>query len=626
MHKSKRQSLFLIVLIFALGLPGLIGIFVVQAQVPDGQTELIESVFQGGSATPSLTLTSTPLPSQTPAGSPLSGSVSPVGISNLDIFTFIQAPNGYVSRPYVILTAFASISRSETVIIRGYIDQKEIICTESPCAVYLDGGGARIIFRAFTSTGASSEEIISSVSVTNDAQGYRVTIDSVSQFESFVDSCAVAWGVKDEENARWDSFVQFPYQINTQKTLHTLARNLILNGIVDTNACTFGGLSIGLDWPTACGLELATPKMIEWQNQYDEYIWLAGKDDGIPPKVLKTLIEVESQFWPGNSRFYLDEIGLGQVNQLGIDVLLREDPSLYQEVCPTVLGDCALPYVSLDASQQQLIRGAVVSSMDATCPTCENGLDLNVAKDSISLISRLLRANCQKVDDILSIPYKPDADVDAATATAAVATIAAGGSGPGADYEDYWRFTFLAYHGGISCFQNSVNNTREAGLDITWENLEENIDCKGGGDYVNGVFDNLFAFDTYLYQAIDVNSVLAEPTIIATRTPVPTPTVYISSATVKVQAYIDRNGNNTPDESEWIDGMSVLLETSNNDEITKRTENGTAIFDMSGYRPKLDITVSLPGLYRSEHFILPETGEVLITFVFDQPTLPTILP
>ncbi|HSG42623.1 MAG TPA: hypothetical protein VLA72_05660 [Anaerolineales bacterium] len=625
MQKSTRQSLFLIFLILGIGLPGLLGIFVVQAQVSDGQLDLVKPIFQNGS-TPSPTLTNTPLPSQTPAGSPLSSSTSPLGISPLDVFVFIQAPSGYVSRPYVILTAFASITRAESVVIRGYVDSKEIICMESPCAVYLDGGGARVIFRAFTSAGESSEEVISSVSVASDNQGYLVTIDSISQFESFVDSCAVAWGVKDEENARWDSFVQFPYQINTQKTLHTLARNLILNGIVDTAACEFGGLSVGLDWPTACGLELAAPKMIEWQNQYDEYIWLAGKEEGIPPKILKTLIEIESQFWPGNSRFYLDEVGLGQINQLGIDVLLREDPSLYQDICPTVLGDCAVPYVSLSPAQQQLIRGAVISSIDATCPTCENGLDLNVAKDSISIISRLLRANCQKVDDILAIPYRPDADVDAATATAAVATIAAGGSGPGPDYEDYWRFTFLAYHSGISCFQNSVNNTRRAGLDVTWENMENELDCKGGENYVNGIFDNLFVFDNYLYETIDVDNVLAEATIIASRTPVPTPTVYISSATVKVQTYIDRNGNNEPDADEWIDGMSVLLETSENDSISTRTENGIAIFDMSGYRPRLDITVSLPGLFRSERFVLPETGEVVITFKFDQPTLPTSLP
>lgn len=171
MQKRRRQSLYLIVLILALGLPGLVGIFVVQAQVSDAQPDLLDSIFQNG-PTPSPTLTVTPLPSQTPAGSLLSNSLSPFGISTVDIFAFIQAPDGYVARPYVVLTAFGSIARSESVVIRGFIDSKEIICTESPCAVYLEEGGARIIFRAFTSTGESSEEIISSVSVTRETQGY----------------------------------------------------------------------------------------------------------------------------------------------------------------------------------------------------------------------------------------------------------------------------------------------------------------------------------------------------------------------------------------------------------------------------------------------------------------------
>jgi len=600
MRKRTHQSLFLIILVLGIGLPGLIGIFVVQAQNADREPELFNSFFQNGS-TPSPTITATPLLSLTPAGLPLNGTVSPFGVSPVDIFAFIQAPNGYVERPYVILTAFASIARSESAAIRGFVDTTEFICADSPCAVYLDQGSARIIFRAYTSTGESGEEVISSVNVTSDAQGYLVAIDSVSQFESFVDSCSLVWGVRDEENASWDSFVQFPYQINTKKTLHTLSRNLILNGIVDTSNCPAGGLSVGLDWPTTCGLEASASKMIEWQNQFDEYIWLAGKEQGIPPKILKTLIEVESQFWPGNSRFYLDEIGLGQINQLGVDVLLRKDPSLYRDVCSTVLSDCALPYTSLDPTQQALIRGAVVKSADATCPTCENGLDLDVAKDSISLVAKLLQANCQQVDEVL------------------------GNKIADADYEDLWRFTLAAYHSGVSCFIDAVNTLKDANKDITWENLENELSCGKGADYVNGVMDNLFAFDFYLYQAVDKDRNLTESSVVATRTPVPTPTAYVSSAVVKVQAYTDINGNGVPDEPEWIDGMSVELMVSS-DTLSKRTENGVALFDLSGYRPGLDVTIQLPGLYRTEYVVLPETGEVVVTFKFDQPTLPTKLP
>ena len=89
---------------------------------------------------------------------------------------------------------------------------------------------------------------------------------------------------------------------------------------------------------------------------------------------------------------------------------------------------------------------------------------------------------------------------------------------------------------------------------------------------------------------------------------------------------MDRNGNSQPDEGEWIDAMSVLLTTSNNEEIRQRTANGVTVFDMTGYPPGLGINVSLPGLYRSQNLTLPEQGEVLVTFMFEQPVLPTSLP
>ena len=610
-------------LILGIAFRGLLGI--ISAQAAGDPSSSIWSALQSiGTPTVTPSLTATTFPSVTSTITPNSGLLFPIS-AKTEVYAFIQAPVGPVSQPYVILTSFASIAKTESVTLRGFVNSQEFICTDSPCAINLEGS-SRLVFRAFTGSGESSEEVIASVSVNSDPQGYLVTIDSVSQFTSFVDSCSLIWGLRDEENARWDSFVQFPYELNTRKTLHTLARNLILNGIVDTSSCEYGGLSVGLDWPTGCGLEKATSAMIEWQNQFDEYIWFASRDQNVPPKVLKSLIELESQFWPGNSRFYLDEYGLGQINQLGVDVLLRNDSSVFQKYCASVLGDCAIPYLSLDASKQALIRGAVVQSIDATCPTCQYGLDIDIARDSVSLIASLLKANCQQVDTILSIPYKPDEDVDAATATAVVATVAAGGSLPGADYEDYWRFTFLAYHSGVSCFQASVLETRENGLPVTWENLEDHLACKGGDDYVNGLFDNLYAFDTYLYQPGSADKVVVAPTIVPTRTPLPTPTVYISSAKVNVQVYMDRNGNGTFDPDEGLNGMSVRLTVENNEELNVRTENGVVVFDMTGYRPGSGIVVSLPGLYRSESFLLPQTGDVDITFKFDQPALPTVIP
>jgi len=624
MRARKRHSFLAILLLLGIGIPGSIGIFVVQAKAVAEQSGFRNLMLQAGSATAAVSATPQPpaAPSSTSTIPAISGLPILTGPSSL--YAYIQAPSGPLTAPYVILKGFSTRPQGDAISIRGFINSQEFICPSSSCVVYLESS-SRLIFRAYSDQGQVSEEVIASVTVTPGETGYVVSIASVNQFTTFRNACANAWGVYDQENVSWDDFVQSPAELNTRKTLHTLATQLLLNGIVDASDCPAGGLSIGLNWPTACGLERASSEMLEWQNQYDDYIWLSSRDDGVPPKILKTLIEVESQFWPGSQRFYLDEFGLGQINQLGIDVLLRQDPTFYQQVCPGILSDCSHPYVSLAPQEQAMIRGAVASLADVRCSTCDYGLDLNRAKQSVLLLGQLLEANCEQVDTILSQVVVRDEDVEEATATAAVATVAAGGVVSDARYEDLWRFTLLSYHSGSNCFAQAVLDTRKAKQPVDWENVSKRLDCKGGEDYVNGFMETLFAFDFYRYQLNDVD-VAVEPTIVPTRTPVPTPTVFISSATVRVQVFMDRNGNQSPDDGEWIDSMSVLLTTSSNDQITQRTENGITVFDMSGFTPGLGINVSLPGLYRSESFVLPEQGEVVITFMFEQPVLPTNLP
>jgi hypothetical protein len=645
MRARKHRSFLAILLILGFGIPGSIGIFAVQAKAFVDQSGYRDLIQGAATFTPTSTLqTVTPvLPAAT--GPASSGISTPSGALSSTLYAYIQAPTGVLSRPYVILRAFSTTPRSEAISIRGFIDSQEFICSNTSCVMYLDQS-SRFVFRAYSDKGAVSDEVIASVTVIRVQAGFQVSIDTVSQFSTFTNSCSRAWGVSADNSVTWDDFVQFPYELNTNKTLHTLATELIINGAVDASDCPAGGLSIGLNWPTACGLEKARPKMIEWQNQYDEYIWSASKNYGVPPKIIKTLIEIESQFWPGNNRFYLDEYGLGQISQLGVDVLLRRDPTLYQQVCPSVLSDCSHPYISLEPEIQAMIRGAVISLTDATCPTCEYGLDLNKAKESVSLIALVLRANCEQVEVILNQSIrkepdpdadaatataaaaptkKPDEDADAATATAAAATAAAGGS-VSSEYEDMWRFTFAAYHSGLSCFQDAVIETKKNKEAVTWENVREELKCKSGRDYTDGFMDVLRSFDFYLYEMTDADIVIPVSTIVPTRTPVPSPTIAISTAQVRVQVFMDRNRNQAPDSGEWIDAMSVLLTTSSNDQITQRTQNGIAVFDMTGYPPGIGVNVSLPGLYRDQSFVLPAQGEVTVTFMFEQPALPTTIP
>jgi hypothetical protein len=207
-----------------------------------------------------------------------------------------------------------------------------------------------------------------------------------------------------------------------------------------------------------------------------------------------------------------------------------------------------------------------------------------------------------------------------------VATVLAGGSLPGPEYDDLWRFTFFSYHSGVSCFHEALIGTREAGEAITWENLKKFIKCSGGREYVKGLMDNLESFDLYLYEPTEALGAFTQPTIVPTLTPIPTPTVYISTARIIVKVFLDQNGNGVPDDGEWINAMKVRVLVSNTEEIIKLTENGIAIFDMTGYKPGSGIDVSLPGLYRNQTFLLPESGDYVVIFKFDQPVLPTALP
>ena len=323
--------------------------------------------------------------------------------------------------------------------------------------------------------------------------------------------------------------------------------------------------------------------------------WNTAKD-------LKTLIEYESQYWPSNQRFYVDEIGLGQINQLGLDVLLRENPEFYNKVCPTVFSDCSIPYTSLDPSVRAVVRGAIINSVDAECPTCANGIDLAKANQSIPLIAQLVHANCEMVD-YLDLAGKPDVE-----------------------YDDMWKYTMATYHSGFSCVRDAVAITRKSDKPLDWENVSLNFTCDGTKRYVDGFWGSLISFDAYLLDSSSPSFVQVAPTFLPTPTPIPPPTEIPSTAKVWVRVYLDANGNGVADEIELLDGISVELLLRNGKTLRGKTFDGEVIFDMTGYSPGMDAIVTLPGLYREKLFSLPREGVVQIDFVFTAPDIPNELP
>ena len=551
--------------------------------------------------TPTLIGESVPIPTGTIAVLP------PLEASSLpELYTFIQAPEGLLAQPYVILRAFQSLP-DVSIEISGIINSKEFVCPGAPCAVPVPFS-SQVVFQAISSAGNTSEQIAANIRVEVGVGGYYVFIDSINQFTSFSDSCLRYWEIQDYSNPAWAQFVQFPHLLNTNKTLHHLATNLILRGIVNVEGCPAGGLSTGLDWPTGCGLERARSAMIEWQNQFDEYIWLASQEVGIPPKILKTLIEVESQFWPGDQRFYVDEIGLGQINQLGVDALLRRKPQIYQQACKLVLSDfeCQIPYTLMSQENQRLIRGALVQSQSSICANCEYGFDLDNAKQSVLLIAQMLEVNCEYVKDIVDDNLAADLDDDWEE-----------------PYEDLWKLTLMAYHSGLACVNRSIVNTAKDNIPFTWENVSENITCDSGRSYVDGFWGNLLRFDSYRYSQTTQELVQYAPVF---KEPTPFPTAILSSGQLIVRVFLDANQNGIPEANERMNGITVQLQAENGTQTTSSTVNGQAEFDLSNFPANIGATVNLPGLYRSETFEIPAQGTMTIDFIFEQPTLPTIIP
>ncbi len=528
----------------------------------------------------------------------------PTEALNASLFAFLQAPTMPVAQPYVVITAFQAGSYNTDVTIHGTINSTEFYCAGSPCTIPLQLGESRFTFWAQTAAGLIGETIYATVFAELGTDGYHVTVQSVSQFsQSFQDACLADWGIQDTSGPAWAEFPQYPYQLNTRIPLHHLAARLITYGVVDTKSCPSGGLSADMDWPNACGLQAAEPQMIVWQNQYDDAIWTAANTVGIPPKIIKTLIEVESQFWPGNERFYVDEYGLGQINQLGIDVLLRNDYNLYQQACQAVGGNCILPYVSLSAAEQAKVRGAVMATMNSTCTTCNFGFDLTRARQSIQFISQLLRANCGEAKTILQ----------SRSATT--------------DYESYWKFTMLAYHSGLACLSDAVKNTKAVGDPIDWEHVGPQVNCPGGRKYVDNFWAQLSLFDSYTTGVLGATPIVQfAPIIGATHTPEPSPTPMISTAHVVVTVYMDMNGDGTPQPNEGLDNIPVQLVFPDGKIMSATTQKGVASFDLSGTVTGTRVTATLPNLYRDYRFYVPQSGTVPIIFSFAQPTLPAVLP
>jgi len=524
-----------------------------------------------------------------------------VKITAPDMVVYMAAPVGYLQKPYVIISAYEPLTKNSIARIAGIINERtHFTCPGSRCEVPLTADST-IEYWAENSAGESSKHNVGTVRYSLTEQGYHVTLQATTPVEEWTDACALKFGVDVPGTLEWARMPLTPAQLNTYKTLHFLTGKLIINNQVDTSSCPSGGfLENGA--PNSCAIETARETVNAWQNQFDPAIWNAAMQNGVPARLLKTIIELESQYWPGGEQNYLYEYGLSQINYLGVDAALRWDPILFNMVCNPAQFNCTAGYQTLPADQKAQLKAIVLSMLDTACIDCPNGVNLDNAAQSINILSRVLLANCEQTRYIqASVSPKPPA------------------------YEDMWKLTMVSYHSGFGCLLNALRDTQAKRQPLDWEHVSANLICPGGKTYVDSLWQRLTTFSSYTTPPDDPKAPTLVPTFVAP-TPMPTPTPVYSTGRLRLVVYVDSDGNRTPTPNELVDGITVTAEFSDGTSATQTIRNGEAVFDLSKKGVGTTIKLSVGYLFRAYQTIVPASGDITYTIRLEQPLIPTAMP
>ncbi len=265
--------------------------------------------------------------------------------------------------------------------------------------------------------------------------------------------------------------------LNTTNAYYILAGMLIRNKVVDASSCPAGGLaSLAGDNLAAnnCGMTLALPAVVSWQNRFNQKIYTTAQQTGIPATLLKNVFRQESQFWPGV--FLMEtEGGLGQMTTGGVDTLLLWSPSLFQNLCSKSFSQdvCRQGYARLNVAEKAILQGALFQILDATCPDCVGGIDADQADFSIDLFAENLLSNCKQVAGI----------VDEQTSVKTPSLVST--------YPDLWKMTLFNYNAGPGCLERAVLRAwaKDSSTLLTWDRVAAQVEpqCVGGIQYVDQI-------------------------------------------------------------------------------------------------------------------------------------------
>jgi hypothetical protein len=382
--------------------------------------------------------------------------------------------------PKLVLKGVEPLPNEHIVRVEGTMNGQPFACA-AICKLQLaptSANGVKLQFWAWSSYGDSTDVFDADVRVAladvgnPDSSSWYVDVLSPQWQGVNPATCAVTWNSFPPVGGAptWLSTPQDPAALSSDIPYNYLSANLILQGAVDASGCPDGG------WApdgsvNQCGLEAARPAVEAWQNQFDTLIIQTAQSTGVPAQLLKNLFARESQFWPAVFKAGKDA-GLGQLTDNGADTTLLWNPSFYAQYCPLVLSSqtCSKGYLHMSAANQEMLRQALVGSVNASCTNCPLGIDVSQANFSVGVFAHTLLANCDQTKQVIS-------------------NVTGQSPGDVASYEDLWKFTLVNYNAGAGCLTLAVNAAWSQDHSLTWDTVSSHFTdvCSPALNYVNDI-------------------------------------------------------------------------------------------------------------------------------------------
>lgn len=435
--------------------------------------------------------------------------------------------------PSLLITGQEPIPDEQIIRIEGTLDGQTFSCPGSACTLPLPPTGANgitVVFWANSSFGDSSDHFSAQVRVmpwgnftspegaSSDHPKWYVNVISSQWQGAPLASCSETWSSFPPASGlpAWLTTPNDAAKLSSSVSYYYLAGALIQQGTVDASDCQNNGLQSDSK-ANECGLEKARAAVLKWQNQFDTQIIDVANQTNVPAQLLKNVFSRESQFWPGMFQSF-NEVGFGQLTDNGSDTVLLWNSSFFSQFCPLVFdaGVCQRGYGNLTSDQQAILRGAMVTKVNAACPDCPTGIDLTQADFSIGIFARSLLANCNQVGQILN-------------------NMTSSPAGSVSSYEDLWKFTLVNYNAGPGCLISALQTVYASGNPLTWDNVSSNLDpgCQGAVQYVKDISQEQAPVITPTPTSLATSSLAAHPPTLtstsqptSTTTPLPSETAY----------------------------------------------------------------------------------------------------